>query len=295
MKSLLLLAATALLTTSALISEPVQESPYVWQPGYVSGLAKKLKPARVIKYKETEQQTLNLYLFEPDSSLSSPRPCFLAIHGGGWSNGSPTMMYPFADWLAQKGVVGISLQYRRYNLKKGISVFECVKDARSAVRYLRAHAKELNIDPDRIIVCGMSAGAHLAAGTALFNSVNETGESLSVSSVPNALVLFSPVIDTSSEGFGMKKIGERWKELSPVDHVVPGLPPTIVFHGTADTITPYKGSQKFLGNMLKAGNDCTLITVEGAIHSYMFKNEALYQRTLKEMSAFLSKYGFIKE
>src|SRR5439155_382516 len=125
------------------------------------------------------------------------------------------------------------------------TVFDCVKDARSAVRYVRAHAGELGIDPQNIIVSGGSAGGHLAVATAIFSGVDEVGEDTSVSPVPNALVLLFPVIDTSKEGYGNAKIGERWKELSPAHNVRSGLPPTIIFHGTGDTTCPFKGAQMF--------------------------------------------------
>ena len=108
------------------------------------------------------------------------------------------------------------------------------------------------------------------------------------------MMLFSPVIDCSPAGYGNAKVGERWKELSPAHRVVKGVPPTIIFHGTGDTTTPYAGAKLFHDEMVKAGNRCELVTVEGAIHTYMYKDKALYEKTLREMDAFLASLGYIK-
>jgi acetyl esterase/lipase len=201
-------------------------------------------------------------------------------------------MYRFAQHCAELGMVGISVQYRLYKPGTDATVFDCVKDARSAVRYVRAHAAELGIDPQKIILNGASAGGHLAAATAMLN-FDETGEDTLVSCVPNALVLFSPVIDTSKEGYGNAKVGARWEELSPAHQVRPGVPRTIVFHGTADTTTPFQGAQLFHDAMLRAGNRSELVKVEGAGHTYMFKDKELYNETLRRLDAFFASLGFI--
>jgi len=164
---------------------------------------------------------------------------------------------------------------------------------RSAMRYVRAHAAELGIDPQKIAANGGSAGGHLAASLALFDGVNEAGEDTSVSCLPNALVLFYPVIDTSTEGYGNAKIGERWKEISPVHHVKPGVPPTIIFHGTGDTTTPFKGAKAFHEAMLKAGNRCELVVNEGGRHGHIIFDPVLWEDALRTTEAFLKSVGLL--
>lgn len=114
-----------------------------------------------------------------------------------------------------------------------------MKDGRSAIRYLRANAKPLGIDADKIVVSGGSAGGHVAVATALFDQVNESSDDISISCLPDALVLLNPVIDTSEKGYGQEKIGDSWKELSPVNQVKANLPPTIIFHSTNDQVVPF--------------------------------------------------------
>jgi len=263
-------------------------------PNYVAQLSAKLEPTRRVVYKKVGERELHLDLFEPPGwKASDGRACFVAFHGGGWTSGTPRVMYRHAAHCAELGMVGISVEYRLYKPGSEVSVFDCVKDARSALRYVRAHAAELGIDPMKIVANGASAGGHLAAGTALFDLMDEDGEDTRTYCMPNALVLFSPVIDTSAEGYGHAKVGARWEELSPVHRVRPGVPPTIVFHGTGDTTTPFKGAQKFHDAMLAAGNRCELVAVEGAQHTYMFKDAALYAETLRKMDEFLASLGFI--
>jgi acetyl esterase/lipase len=202
-------------------------------------------------------------------------------------------MYPFAaDFAKRHGMVGISVQYRLYQPGTA-TVFDCVKDARSSVRYLRSHAAELGIDPGKILVSGGSAGGHLAAATALFDGVNEETDDLKVPCRPDAMVLLFPVIDTSATGYGQAKIGDRWQELSPVHHVRAGLPPTLTFHGTGDTVTPFSGAKAFHEAMLAAGNKSVLDVNEGGKHGYLMFEEALYEDTLAKTAAFLTRLGFL--
>ncbi|MDG2170377.1 MAG: alpha/beta hydrolase, partial [Opitutales bacterium] len=235
----------------------------------LDAIADQMEPTQKVVYKTVDNRSLNLHIFNPEGhQATDTRVVFITFHGGGWVNRDARYFYPFVDHFAKKGMVGISVGYRLHDKKAGISVFDCVKDARSAVRYVRKHARELGINPNKIIVSGGSAGAHLAAGTALFDDVNETTDDLTVSTTPNLLVLYYPVIDTSVDGYGNEKIGDRWKELSPVDQVHSSMPPTLVLHGTGDEITPYAGAKQFEQNMLEADNQCQLISVEGGRHGY---------------------------
>lgn len=261
---------------------------------HVGKLSLTLKPSRTVVYKKAGDRELSLHLFEPQNfKPADQRSCFITIHGGGWTGGNPERMYPFAAHFAKLGMVGISVQYRLHSSKTGVSVFDCVRDARSAVRYVRNHAAEFGIDANRIIVSGGSAGGHLAAATALFDDVNEKSET--GSPVPNALVLLFPVIDTSAEGYGQAKIGERWRDLSPVHHVRPGLPPTITFHGTGDTVTPFAGAKSFHEAMLRAGNRSELVVHEGGVHGYLMREAGLFDATLKQTESFLRSIGLLTD
>ncbi len=257
-------------------------------------LAAELEPSRLVVYKTVARGELFLHVFEPsDWKPSDRRPCFLVFHGGGWMGGQPRRMYPFADHFARKGMVAISAQYRLRNPRKGITVFDCVKDARSAMRFVRSHAASLGIDPDKIIVSGASAGGHLAAGVALFDGIDDPSDPRQVPTTPAALVLYFPVIDTSARGYGQSKIGDRWQELSPVHHVRKGVPPTILFQGTADTVTPPSGARAFHQAMIESGNRCELVTHEGGKHGYLMFRRDLLDETLLRTDSFLKSLGLM--
>lgn len=282
----LFLAAIFLVPSFALTAEPPRD--------YVASRLATLEPDKVIVYKKIAGRELELRLFLPEGwAATDRRPCFHIIHGGGWGGMDPRRMYPFAaDFAKRHGMVGISVQYRLY--KPGTTtVFDCVKDARSSLRYVRAQATELGIDPEKIVVSGGSAGGHLAAATALFDEVNENSDDLAVSCRPDAMILLFPVIDTSKEGYGNEKIGERWRELSPVHHVRPGLPPTLTFHGTGDITTPFIGARTFHEAMLAAGNRSELDINEGGKHGYLMFEEVLYEDTMKKSAAFLRSLDII--
>jgi acetyl esterase/lipase len=247
------------------------------------------KPDRIVTYHEVDGRELKLHVFHPKGFTASGKyPAFVAIHGGGWKNGNPQRFYPYAGAMAEKGHVGISVEYRLVS-QKGVSVFDCVKDGRAAVRYIRAHAGELGIDPRRIAVAGGSAGAHVAAGTALFDGVDHPGTDAAMSCRPDALVLFFPVIDTSEKGYGCKLIGDEWRTISPVGQVKPHAPSTLVFHGDADKVTPYAGAVLFQKRMLDAGNVCELVTHPGGNHGYIHTDIALFDDVIRRTAEFLAK------
>ena len=289
------LAVPFIALASSLFAQAPEPKPKRTPTDYVAQLAAPLTATREVVYKKVADRELHLHIFNPEGwKATDKRACFITIHGGGWTGGEPKRMYPFADHYAKLGLVGISVQYRLYSPKTETTVFDCVKDARSAVRYVRAHAAELGVDPQKIIVSGGSAGGHLAAATAIFDGVDEAGEDTKVSPVPNALVLLFPVIDTSKEGYGNAKIGERWKELSPAHNVRASLPPTITFHGTGDTTTPFKGAQIFHEAMLKAGNRSELVVNEGGAHGYLMRTQPLYDECLSKSDAFLTLLGMME-
>lgn len=252
-------------------------------------------PTRVVEYKTAGGQKLTLDIFEPAGHKPTDRsPCFVAIHGGGWVHGTAKSFDCFAQDFAKRGYVGISVEYRLLDKKGTNTVFDCVKDGRSAVRYIRQHAAELGIDPQKIAVSGGSAGGHVAASTALFDGIDEAGEDTGVSCIPNALVLYFPVIDTSTEGYGNSKCGDRWQEISPLLCVKAGLPPTIIFHGTADRITPFKGAQAFVEAMHKAGNRCEFVINEGGAHGYLMpmKGIKIFNESMQKTADFLDSLGW---
>ncbi len=227
------------------------------------------EPDSTFIYKITAEGPLKMNVFKPaNDTILDKRPVIIFFFGGGWVSGKPKQFYQQARFFADKGFLAISAEYRVMKKHK-TTPFECVKDGKSAIRWLREHAVELGVDPDKIIASGGSAGGHVAACTSVIKGFNEVDEDLNISSVPNAMILFNPVIDTTEKGYGMEKIGESRKtEISPCDHVESGISPTLIFHGTCDKTVPFENVERFTKLMNEAGNTCELIPFEGKGHGF---------------------------
>lgn len=243
-----------------------------------------------ILYKKTPQEDMYLYLLRPEGKNRKALPAIIYFTGGGWVNGSVDSQIANAAWFRDHGIIGITADYR-VKSRHGTSPVECIRDAKSAVRYVRAHAKELGIDPNKIIVAGGSAGGHIAACTSI-SGEDEPSEDLTISSNGNALVLHNPVL---GEGFGEDFFKEH-PEFSPILHINKGWPPTIISCGTADKTTPFAVAQKFTQLMTKSGNVCELIPVKDADHSCDWPvSNPNFLPTMQRMTQFLAEQKFIAE
>jgi len=241
-----------------------------------------------ILYKKTPQEDMYFYLLRPKGKTKKALSAIIYFTGGGWVNGSVDSQIANAAWFRDHGIVGITADYR-VKSRHGTTPVECIRDAKSAVRYVRAHAKELGINPEKIIVAGGSAGGHIAACTSISGG-DELGEDLTISSKGDALVLHNPVL---GEGFGDEFFNEH-PEYSPILHVNKGWPPTIISCGTADKTTPFAVAQKFSRLMIEAGNTCELIPVKDADHSCDWPvSNPNFLPTLQRMTQFLVEQKFI--
>lgn len=255
------------------------------------------KPTRTVVYKKIGDVELKLHVFEPSHHKpTDKRPAIVFFFGGGWVGGSPSQFYPHCDHLAKQGVVAMSAEYR-IKSKHKTSPFECVKDGKSAVRYIRSHATELGIDPNRVAAGGGSAGGHVAAATGTVGGLNEEGEDTRVSCVPSALVLFNPVYDNGPEGWGYQKVKDRYKEISPMHNISKKTPPAIVFLGTKDKLIPVKTAKNFRDAMKKAGVHSELRLFKDKGHGFFNQGRGDgidYRKTLVEMDKFLRFTGILR-
>lgn len=263
-----------------------------------------IEGARTEVYKAVGDTQLSLYIFEPAGPAQKNRPAIVFFFGGGWANGSPTQFEPHCRALAARGMVAITADYRVFSRQKATAA-DCVADGKSALRYIRQNAGKLGIDPNRIAAGGGSAGGHVALAT-LLPGLDQAGEDTAVSCKPNALVLFNPVVMVAplegvdfkgfSVGFGPERLGAERTALSPIHHVERGAPPTIVFHGQADTTVPYPMVEAFARLMKAAGNRCELIGYEGQAHgffNYAKPDKQYYEKTLAGADAFLVSLGYL--
>lgn len=246
-------------------------------------------------YKQTPQGELTLHLFRHTGAAAPvPQAAIVFFFGGGWQGGTPKQFFPFCERLAPLGIVAAAAEYR-VRSRHGVAPPACVADGKSAVRYLRRQAGELGIDPDRIVAGGGSAGGHVAACTGIIEGQEDHGEDGTVSSHPNGLVLFNPVLDTSAEtGFGAAAFGGRELDFSPLHAVRAGLPPTILYHGTADGTAPFASAERFQEAMRSAGNGCELVAFPDRGHGFFNhgrEDNRDFEATLSHTVRFLKAQG----
>ena len=252
----------------------------------------KVEESEVIEYKKVDTISLKLHVFKPQNfDANKTYNCIVFFHGGGWNKGSYKAFKRQSAYLASRGMISISAEYRVKNTH-GTTPFDAVEDAKSAIRYVRKHAKELSINPDMIAAGGGSAGGHLAAACGNIDGLEAENEDLLISSKPNALVLFNPVYDNSKRGFGFRRMNGRHLEISPLHNISKGAPPTIVFFGTNDKTTPVISSEEYKEKMEKVGSRCDLFLYEGAEHSFFNKGDYFIE-TLRETDKFLKSLGYI--
>lgn len=254
------------------------------------------KPTRLVQFKQVGDVRLNLHVFEPvGHTASDRRPAIVFFFGGGWVGGSPSQFYPQCQHLAKQGVVAMSAEYR-VKSRNNTTPFECVKDGKSAIRYVRSHASELGIDPKLIAAGGGSAGGHVAAATATVTTINEKGEDTNVSAVPCAMVLFNPVYDNGPTGYGYKKVRDRYKEISPLHNITKKTPPAIVFLGTKDKLIPVSTGEKFRDKMRSFGVRSELVLFKDRTHGFFnpTKGDGTdYRKAVSDMDRFLREVKFI--
>jgi len=256
-------------------------------------------------YKTIGLTKVKMYIYQAsDRDDLKQRPAIVFFGGGGLSERHIGQFMPQCKYLAKLGMVAMVADYRIIR-RPGVTPFDCITDAKSAIRWVRAHAGELGIDENRIAAGGGSAGGYLAACTGFIKDFDEKKEDLKISSIPNALILFNPLVDMPEQmAIASKKVvrtvKDRATEISPINHVNEGAPPTIIFQGTADKSVNFHQSTRFCEEMKKYGNDCEVVLYEGRDHGFFLyflypeKENPDFISTMEYTVKFLTSLGYIK-
>ena len=191
-------------------------------------------------------------------------------------------------YFASRGMIAISAEYR-IKSKHGTTPFESIEDAKSAIRFVRKNSKSYSINNQRIVASGGSAGGHLAASTANVKGFDNSNENLEVSSKPNALVLYNPVLDTGPDAWGYYSFLRRMDgkmiknpiDGSPFHGITKDSPPTIILTGTNDKIVSVEMISRYKKKMESFNVRCDVIFYDGAEHSFFNKGEDFIDTLLK--------------
>ncbi|WP_439130903.1 alpha/beta hydrolase [Polaribacter sp.] len=248
-----------------------------------------------ILYKKVKDVNLHMEVFHPNKSKKGEQhPAIVFFFGGGWKKGTLKQFEPHAKYFAQRGAVCFLVDYRVKSRQK-TTPFESLKDAKSAIRFIRKNAKKFNIDPNQIIASGGSAGGHLAAAAALIEKYNQNTDDLSISPKPNALVLFNPALDNGPAGVGYERVKNDYLNFSPLHNIKKDTPPTLILTGTNDNLIPVDMIKTYQQKMKKVGSRCDVVFYEGKNHGFFnYRKFENYKKTIAKMDAFLVSLTHLK-
>jgi len=249
-----------------------------------------------IVFKKTGDIELKMDIYyPPDYKKGEKYPAIVFFFGGGWRSGGLGQFEPHALHFSKLGMVCFIPEYR-VSSRHNTSPVEALADAKSSMRFIRAKAESFGIDGEKIVAAGGSAGGHLAAAIALTEKFNDETDDLTISCKPSALVLFNPVIDNGPGGYGYERIGELYKDFSPLHNITEGAPPTLIMVGTKDNLIPVETVSYYKKVMEKVGSRCDLVLYEGEEHGFFNfnRNPNKYPETLREMEAFLVSLKLLK-
>jgi acetyl esterase/lipase len=239
-------------------------------------------------------------------AVTGPAPAVIVVHGGGWANGDPSQAAGNALHFARRGIATVSISYRLAPTHRFPAALD---DVRRGIRHVRANAAVLGIDPDRLALLGLSAGAHLAllahVGRGLPGLAPDLPADLAdVAEDVRAVMLHYGPYDLARRGVavdGWDPIGTllgprvddpEWIRLaSPIHHAEHATAPVLLVHGTADTVVSHRQSERMHEALTAAGRSSELVILDGAPHAFQmqWKGEP-NRRANAAMDAFLERH-----
>lgn len=236
---------------------------------------------------------------------SGPTPAVVVVHGGGWMNGDPSQAAGNALHFSRRGIATVSISYRLAPASRFPAPLD---DVRRGLRYVRANADRLGIDPTRLALLGLSAGAHLAMLAHLGRDVPALAPSL-----PAELQDVSEDVRAVIAHYGPYDLGRRKPEAdwdpvgallgdrvgdadwvrtaSPAHHAARATAPVLLIHGTADVVVSHRESERMHAALTAAGRSSELLLLDGAPHAFQvdWRGDANRQANAA-MDAFLDRH-----
>lgn len=270
------MAAMLSLSSLAQTKDTITIKPVVFPAGYVAKLD--------VVYTKVNgwDGRADLYL---NPNASKPSPVIINIHGGGWNKGTKESQGGFNTFFK----AGFAVANMEYRLSGQAKAPAAVEDTRCMLIYLIKNAKELNIDPNKIVIMGGSAGGHLALmGGLLGNDHRFDTNCPGVENVKVAAIIdkygiadvwdwtYGPEHKSSSPKLWLGdnvKNDDFIKSVSPINYVTKNSPPIFIVHGDSDPTVPYQQSVDLYKKLQKLGVKSQFITVAGGVHGKFDKEK----------------------
>ncbi|HEX6478939.1 MAG TPA: alpha/beta hydrolase [Ktedonobacteraceae bacterium] len=271
-----------------------------------------------VVYGTHQDREMHLDIYQP-TGTTNQRTAILVLHGGGWAGGDKKLMQPRCEALASRGFTALAVEYRFLG---EIAWPGQLHDVKTAIRWTRAHASELDIDPNKLVLQGHSAGAHLsllAAGTfgkpefdPDFATEPPAGPiSAVVAYYPPARLVAGRTMPDLSAGpptreaiqairgadgsipaamlLGPAGTEEEAASASPITYVTEGFPPTMLFHGTADMLVAHASSLSLFEKLQEAQVPSELHIFSGVNHEFDI-TPSLTEVSTAVVASFLNRY-----
>ena len=213
---------------------------------------------------------------------AKPTPVVFNIHGGGWNHGVKESQTGYGSFFK----MGFAVANIEYRLTAEATAPAAIEDVRAAILYVVQHAKEWNIDPNKIVEMGGSAGGHLALMAGLLQNDNKFDgayRKIKDYSIVAIIDKYGPA-DLTSTNFSKYKSLVNWlgtnaenskfrESVSPITYVKKTSPPTFIVHGDADPIVPYQQSVDLKKKYDEVGAKSEFMTIAGGMHGKFPKEQ----------------------
>ena len=223
-----------------------------------------------IEFAKVGDVSLTLDVFVPEGT--GPFPTCILVHGGGFIRGDKqSYIKPLFEPLSKAGFAWFTINYRLAPQHRWPA---CAEDVETAIRWVKAHAKEYKVDVDRIALIGESAGGHLVSYVGTRAKEDTRVAAVVPFYAPHDLELQVKHRNMLGESMtallGLTELNDdawkRLREVSPSSYVHKAMPPFLLIHGDKDPTVPFEQSTRFQKQMQDAGDQCDLITIPEGVH-----------------------------
>ena len=220
---------------------------------------------------------LPLDFYAPARRTAAPAPCVIVIHGGGWDAGDRRQLPGLNHWLAGRGYAVAAISYRLAPAHRWPAQRE---DALASIAFLKGRAPELGLDPARIVLLGRSAGGQIAQSVA-YTTRDPAIRGVVAFYAPSDLIfgyvntheddmLRSPTLMRQLLGGPPDRERAAYESASPIFHVTPAAPPTLLLHGVNDSIAWHRHSERLAGRLAAEGVPHLNLLLPWATHAFDF-------------------------